>query len=44
LVPDIISARNAMPGQKFNPKKSITTAKITGLGSARIQEIFTKLK
>jgi tRNA A22 N-methylase len=44
LVPNLIATRNLQPDKKFESRQKIGTAKISGLGAARINEIFEKLK
>jgi hypothetical protein len=44
LAPKIILTRSLQPQQKFDTWETIASAKITGLGSARIKEIIEKLK
>jgi hypothetical protein len=44
LVPLIITSRASQPDQKFDTWETITAAKITGLGPAKVKEIIEKLK
>jgi hypothetical protein len=44
LVPNIIASRDSQPDRKFDTWEIVSTAKIKGLGPAKIKEIIDKLK